>query len=199
MDLLMDINTNSSGNSRIELPELELPRFGGYLMDWPWFYDSFMYFIDKSTTLTTAEKFSYLLGLLEGEAKQAVSGFCLTEINYKKALEILKERFGRPERLKQYHISSLLQIEFPPHMDVNQYVSTISRILAHVRSLEALDVKGESAEPFLCTIILRRLPEDMLRVWSRGAADKECDLKYLMEFLNNEIRAQETFELFKKL
>ena len=57
---------------------------------------------------------NYLNGMLKGEAACAFSGLPLTEENYKKAIELLQERFGKPQILTNAYMESLSKIDAPP-------------------------------------------------------------------------------------
>ena len=96
-------------------------------------------------------KFSYLTSVLEGEAKQVVQGLTVTEKNYSVACKLLEERYGRPERIIFAHIQALLSLQPLPSSSQRFSGSRISALwqqqdmlLSHVRSLEALGVKGDT-------------------------------------------------------
>ena len=79
----------------INSPKINIKSFGGDPLQWLTFWDSFSAAIDKNHGLSDIEKMNYLNGMLKGEAARAISGLPLTEENYKKAIELLKERFGK--------------------------------------------------------------------------------------------------------
>ena len=81
----------------INLPKINIKSFGGDPLEWLTFWDSFSAAIDKNLELSDVEKMNYLNGMLTGEAARALSGLPLTEENYRKATELLKERFGKPK------------------------------------------------------------------------------------------------------
>ena len=70
--------------------------------------------IDKNHGLSDIEKMNYLNGMLKAEAARAISRLPLTEENYKKAIELLKERFGKPQILTNTYMESLSKIDAPP-------------------------------------------------------------------------------------
>lgn len=73
---------SSSGSSatNARLPKLELPRFKGEVTEWQSFWDQFTSHIGD-TDMPAISKFSYLLSLLEGEAKVCVQDLALTSVN----------------------------------------------------------------------------------------------------------------------
>ena len=62
---------------------------------------------------------SYLKGLLTYNAARAISGLPMTSQNYEKAIEMLKERFGRKQVLINVHMESLSKISAPQLMCSN--------------------------------------------------------------------------------
>jgi len=56
------------------------------------------------------DKFTYLLGCLSGPALSVVAAFQVSEENYKKALERLKERYDKKVLILLEHVSSLFSI-----------------------------------------------------------------------------------------
>ena len=98
----------------INLPKINIKSFGGDPLQWLTFWDSFSAAIDKNHRLSDIEKMNYLNGMLKGEAARAISGLPLTEENYKKAIELLQERFGKPQILTNAYMESLSKIDAPP-------------------------------------------------------------------------------------
>ena len=97
----------------INLPKINIKSFGGDRLEWLTFWDSFSAAIDKNLELSNVEKMNYLNGMLKGEAARAISGLPLTEENYKKAIELLKERFGKPQNLTNAYMEALSKIHAP--------------------------------------------------------------------------------------
>ena len=200
-----DTRASVAGSSRasveqsVNLPKLELPRFNGDVTEWQGFWDKFSAVIHDSD-IPDINKFTYLQSLLDGEAKAAVQGLSVTAAHYKIACDILKERFGRKERIIFAHIQELL--------NMSVLVNTKNRIAAlwklqddlkaHVRSLEALDVNGSQYGVILTPLILSRLPQDIRLEWAREGEGRESDLAWLLDFLNKEIRRRERSATFRE-
>ena len=92
-----NVSTSSKDNTEVKLPRLELPKFSGELTDWQSFWDRFEALVNQSD-LPVISKFSYLQSLLQGEALSVIQGLPFTTANYEVACDLLKERFGRPEK-----------------------------------------------------------------------------------------------------
>ncbi|XP_036346961.1 uncharacterized protein LOC118756298 [Rhagoletis pomonella] len=75
-----------------KLPKLKLPTFSGKYSEYQNFITSFKQIIDKEFSLSNIEKFNHLRNSLQGQALETVDAFQVTNENYPKALERLKER-----------------------------------------------------------------------------------------------------------
>ena len=84
-----DDNVAKSVNT-VNLQKFEISKLNGYPAKWQLFFDSFQAAVGNSTSLTGMEKFNYL----EGDALHAITGFSLTNYNYKEALELLQNGYG---------------------------------------------------------------------------------------------------------
>ncbi|XP_066958135.1 uncharacterized protein [Macrobrachium rosenbergii] len=194
-------SVSSKDKSEVKLPRLELPKYSGDLTEWQSFCERFDALVDQSE-LPVISKFSYLQSLLQGEALTVIQGLAPTSANYKVACELLKERFGRPERIIFAYVQGLLNDSFAPRSK-GTYVESSwklqDQLLRHVRSLEALCISGDQYGVVLTSIILSRLLQDMKLEWSRESAGHESDLEWLVKFLQMEIQRHERSETFKEL
>ena len=92
-----------------KLPKLNFPKFKGDVTSFRTFWEIFESAIDKNEGLADIDKFHYLHSLLEGPASRAIQGLALTSANYKTSIEILKQRFGRPQQIISSHMDELCQ------------------------------------------------------------------------------------------
>ena len=93
------------------LPKLEVRKFGGNIGEWEEFWESFESAINKNSTLSDVDKYSYLRGLLVELARSAIAGFALMSANYKAATELLKRRYGKKTTIQRTYINDLMNIE----------------------------------------------------------------------------------------
>ena len=187
----------SVGSQDARLPKLQLPTFSGDIKLWPGFWEQFEVAVDKSD-MPDISKLSYLLSLLKGEAKLAVNGLSLTAANYKTACEILRKRYGRPERLIFCHIQDLLNLSVPKQPKTSVLWEMYDTLQSHVRSLEVLGISGSQYGVVLTPLILSRLPPDMRLEWAREGEQHEGDLDFLLKFLLGEIGRRERSQTFVK-
>ena len=140
----------------VRLPRIELPKFGGEVVEWTDFWDQFSATVDQSD-LPDVSKLVYLRSLLYGEAKQAIEGLSVTSVNYSVACEILQERFARPAKVIFAHIEKLLGLGSGRDCDLK---TIQDELLVHIRSLKRLGVGGETFGVILTPLVLSRLPDD---------------------------------------
>ncbi|GFU10409.1 retrovirus-related Pol polyprotein from transposon 297 [Trichonephila clavipes] len=105
-----NVRTNNSAFS-LNLPKLRTPNFSGNSSTYLEFINSFTNAIDANESLSNVDKFIYLKSFLSGEASKIVSGFALTENNYKSCLNLLKDKYGRQDHLISCYMNKLLEVE----------------------------------------------------------------------------------------
>ncbi|GFO17393.1 gypsy retrotransposon integrase-like protein 1 [Plakobranchus ocellatus] len=173
-------------NKRVNLPRLQLPKFGGDILEFQEFCDQFTAVIDNREDISAVNKFSYLQSLLLGNARSCLQGLALTAVNYDTAKEILLRRFGRTERVIVAHIQKLLNISAKATL-----WEIYDKVQVHVRSLANLNVTGQNYGLVLAPIILHQLPHGSRLEWARTGEGKEGDVEYLLNFLYEEIQRRE--------
>ena len=99
---------------------------------------------------------SYLKGCLTGSARDVLEGMPLDDVNYDSAFQMLKERFGKQERIVNAHYKSLMEI---PSAENN--TTTLrklhTQIERHLRSLEA--VGEDMNQKIFLSIVMGKLAE----------------------------------------
>ena len=104
-------NTTASNSAKPRLPKLSLPKFRGDVTKWQLFWDSFKSAIPENSDISTINKFNYLNSLLEGNAARTVQGLTLTSSNYNATVEMLQERYGKPQIIISAHMDEILKIQ----------------------------------------------------------------------------------------
>ena len=107
----------------MKLPKIELSKFSGQVLKWKTFLDQFESGIHSKESLNDIDKFTCLKGLLTGSARDRIFGLSLTVQNYKKAVNILKERYANPQVIISAHMESLVKL--PAVRDVNNLTKNL--------------------------------------------------------------------------
>ena len=106
-ELLAMLATKNEKDVNVQLPKLELRKLKGDLIKWTEFWKQYQVSIHLNKMLETLEKFTYFKGNLEGLPLTTIGPHALTEKNYEKAIGILKDRYGRPDRIQEAHVRTM--------------------------------------------------------------------------------------------
>ena len=96
-------------------------------------------------SLNNIDKFTYLMSLLEGTAKEAVAGLALTDANDTETIVILERRFGDKERIKACRIENFMHLEF---VSLENNLVDLRRLYdmteSNIRGLKAIGVGADA-------------------------------------------------------
>eukprot|EP00112_Aurelia_sp_Birch-Aquarium-sp1_P004822 Seg1546.12 transcript_id=Seg1546.12/GoldUCD/mRNA.D3Y31 product="hypothetical protein" protein_id=Seg1546.12/GoldUCD/D3Y31 len=158
---------------------------------WLEFWDSFEGTIDSNPELSDRDKFEYLRNSLEGNAQRVVAGFRLTESNYKVALQMLKDRFGKKDEIGHVHYDELTKLQ-PIYSDKN--ITRVRKLYDdvdfHHRVLQALGTSQEKYADVFVPMIESKLPEN-IRVSVLSQKVGQWNKDELLEVLSKEISIRE--------
>ena len=147
----------------MKLPKLSIKKFGGDLTKWVTFWDIFNSSIHSNPTLSSVDKFNYLMSLVESSAAEAIAS-----ANYDEAIATLKKRFGNPQLIVNRHMEALLGVmAVPSHFDIKGLRKLHDTVEAHVRGLRALGVPAESYGDLFTSILMNKLPSEIRLIMSR--------------------------------
>ncbi|GFW30863.1 DUF1758 domain-containing protein [Trichonephila clavipes] len=96
---------------KFKLPKIELKKFNGEAKEYLTFWSQFQE-IHEDRGIAAEDKMQYLLQSMEpgSKAERLVLSFPATAANYPKAIDQLKERFGREDLLVQIYVRDLLNL-----------------------------------------------------------------------------------------
>ena len=129
--------SKSNKTMSVRLPKLEIKKFDGYIMKWREFWDCFESAINENTNLSDIDKFNYLRAQLTGRAMDVISGLELTNKNYSIAIQLLKERYGKDQRIIDAHHAQLMNMPTVSNQtsSLRSFYDTMER---HLRTLSSL-------------------------------------------------------------
>ncbi|GFX09480.1 uncharacterized protein TNCV_4698661 [Trichonephila clavipes] len=185
------IDSNSFECMNINLPKLHINKYSGNYFEWLDFYNLFQSSIHNNNRLSKVDKFNYLKSYLCGNALACTNGFPISDDNYDRALDLLKDRFGNKNMLINAHLSNLLNVTPVRNpTDIVGLRNLYDRAETQIRSLECLGIKGESYSNFLTPIQLKQIPSEIVLEFNRSQKDEGFDLSALLRFLHLEIRSR---------
>ena len=179
------------------LPKLNLPKFKGDANSYTSFWDIFENAVHKNEGLAVIDKFNYLHSLLEGPAARAIQGLTLTTTNHDSAIQILKDRFGRPQHLIATHMEELLKVQACTIDKAKSLRLVYDRIYANIRGLESLGVTSNQYRSLLIPIIMSKLPSDMRLDIARQSSSEALKIDQIMKVIQTEVEAREVSESLK--
>ena len=175
-----------SSASYHKLPKLTLPHFTGNITEWQSFWDCFESSVHLNTALSEVQKFSYLRSLLHDEAASCIARFQVTHVNYRKAVDLLKERFGQPHKIISAYMKSLLELPRPENSTHSlQYFN--DKLETLIRGLESLGQCQESYGDLLVPIIREKLPNNLKRNMARDHGNRQWKLNELRDAIQKEV------------
>ena len=158
---------------RAKLPEVAIKPFYGNLEDWSTFWDLYSSAIHDREDVAPIDKFSYLRGLLRGDAEKAIRGFKTTAANYDAAIKTLKERFGDDEATRNMLIERLIAIKPVDNSKLESLQQLGDQIGSILRSLQGLQMSTESHANVLIPVLCSKLTEDLLKDWFQKEHNKK--------------------------
>ena len=188
---MVSTSSNSSTVQNVSrLPKLILPTFDGNPLYWQSFWDSYRAAVHDNSSLSDIQKFNYLRAQLRGDASRSIAGFPLTNVNYKRSIELLQERFGQSHRIINAHMEAMLNLPNPSTqlVSLRQFYDTLE---THIRGLEALGKSHESYGDILVPIIHKKLPLELKKSLARDHSNKEWTLDELRKAILKEVEVLE--------
>ncbi|XP_035233519.1 uncharacterized protein LOC118205334, partial [Stegodyphus dumicola] len=149
----------------------------------------------------------YLLQAMEpkSKAERLVLRFPTTAANYPKAIEQLRERFGREELLVQIYVRDLLSLVMKNAVTARAKTdlpSLYDELEGKLRALESLGRTQEKYGDFLTPLVEScLLPEEVLMAWERTRNHDSIEtkgirsLEHLMNFFKQEVKGEEMVQL----
>ena len=193
-------NAASSGGSnysRSKLPKLVLPKFKGDITSYRTFWDSFESAVHKNPELSNIDKFNYLNSLLEGRALRAVQGLTVSEDNYQAAIDILQQRFGKPQQIISAHMDELMKIP-PCTVDKPLQLRYVyDKISVHTRGLPSLGVDSKQYGSLLIPVIMAKLPQEVRIQIARETTKEIWEITDILNVISKEVEAREVGENVK--
>ena len=174
----------------VKLPKLNIKKFDGDFTQWNSFWDIYEASVHRRTDIEGVEKFTYLKGLLEGDALKLVEGFNLEARYYDEAVKLLQDTFGQQTEIKMSFVKKLLQLESPDACPeaLQEFRSNFE---CQIRSLKALNLTLDE----LYTILLYcKLPASVSETIKRKAEENWLNFDTFKKQLESEINNLRTFK-----
>lgn len=93
----------------VHLPKLNLPTLSGKYDEWVPFFDSLNSIIHSNLSLSNIQKLQYLKASLTADASNVISSLEISDLNYKVAWNLLKERYDNKRVIIHTHIKAIMK------------------------------------------------------------------------------------------
>lgn len=135
---------NGSKNlSGIRMPTIEIPKFDGDARAFRSFEETFNMVAGRSRD-SDIEMLALLRGKLGGDALKLVSHLTITEMNYERTWELLRERYFNKRKLKESEIDVLLDLPEITTKNIFSLRSGVDRVREVLYNLKSLGVDTDS-------------------------------------------------------
>ena len=189
--------SNTTMSSKPKLPKLTLPKFRGQVTMWSTFWDSYESAIHTNNDISAIDKFNYLNSLLEVPALRAIQGLTFTNANYESAIQIFKDRFGRPQQIVAAHMDEILKIQACTSDKLSALRYVYDKISVHVRGLASLGISSEQYGSLLIPNIMSKIPSGVRLQIARKSTKVVWEIDELLQTIKIEIEAREASEATK--
>ncbi|XP_055584794.1 uncharacterized protein LOC129737659 [Uranotaenia lowii] len=174
-------------NSRVKLPEIRLPSFGGLTREWVTFRDTFRSLIHLNDQLSTMDKFTYLRSSLTGDAFQEIASVDVTAANYSVAWDLLQKRYENKKLIVKAHLDALFSIEPIKREGFDALSQLISEFDRNLLQLAKIGEETDNWSTILAYMVCSRLDSSTLQLWEAHHASKEVPTyDDLMDFLRQQ-------------
>ena len=141
---------------------------------------------------------NYLLSYLIREALKTVQGLKFSVPNYSVAIEMLQERYGYKQVLISTHMNKLLNLSNSGNLNDLKYLRQLyNNIDSQVRSLTSLGKDTNSYDPMLITVVMSKLPENLLLNLNLLLLDNLVKFFGILKSFKNELAVLENLRLTK--
>ncbi|XP_055916442.1 uncharacterized protein LOC129949183 [Eupeodes corollae] len=164
-------------HSTSHLPKQRLPRFSGKYSDYKNFINSFNNLVENDSSLTKIEKFNYLLSCLTDQALGTVKAYQVTEDNYSKALQSLKDRYDNDCLIFLEYISQLIELPKVSKASSVSLRSLVDDISALFSSLLSIGSYENICNAIIIHIAISKVDQDTQSKW-----DEQLDYRKLPEW-----------------
>ena len=193
----LDVKPNASSGSgsvgeHVKTPKIELKSFDGNILNWQSWWDQYEAAVHNQPKMAAVNKFCYLKRLLCSSAEECISGLSLTNENYSKAVQLLKERYGNKQILINAYIQKFESLRIVKSMNkVKELRILYDSVVSTIRNLEVLEVDAAKYGSFLVPLLSTRLPEELKMVMSREFKNEVWEMTEMMKIFKDELEAKE--------
>lgn len=189
------VHSESSISSQIRLPEIKLPNFDGNPEDWVSFWEAFNARINQHPDLDEITKFTYLRGLLNGNAFQLIKFIPLTSLGYAQVIEILKSRYDKKPNLKRKYLQDIFNCLERPKANNSFHVRKLyDNLIVEKTKLDSISIPPETYEQAVIIKLVPILP-DFLQ--NKIIHERDPNLQFIFNTIEMYVEAETTKQSYQ--
>ncbi|CAL1275077.1 unnamed protein product [Larinioides sclopetarius] len=182
-----DTLKNATHNSESK-NNLKLPVFTGDLSSWLSFKEIFTNAIEKNSELSETAKLSYLISSLKGDPAKLISGFTISDENYKQAWETLLNLYDDKKNLANSLLSKFINAKPIKPNNEKSILDLLDTCNPAIRNLKSL--KFEFVNLILVFIVQEKLDESLRKQWELSLdSEKFPTYDNLVSFIESHARS----------
>jgi len=144
---------------------MEIARFHGSYSEWPDFLATFTAIIRNDDGLSDIEKLQYFRSSLGGVAPETIRSIEPSNANYKKAMNLLVNRFDNKVLHSQAHVQAIFGLK-GVEMGSSKGLRELSDCMnLHVRAIRTLANRQKIWDGLLIHIVTRKLDQRTREKW----------------------------------
>lgn len=120
-----------------------------------------------------------------------MQGLTLTEGNYDSAIELLRERYGKPQQIISVYMDELLKIPACTSDRLSSLREVYDKITVNVRGLTTLGVRAEQYGSLLIPVVMAKLSNDVRLHIAPETQDDVWKMEDLLKAIKQEVEARE--------
>ncbi|XP_065724782.1 uncharacterized protein [Drosophila suzukii] len=194
----IDITNNADLSFRSRkprLPNLEIARFHGSYSEWPDFLATFTTVIGNDDELSDIEKLQYLRSSLGGVALETIRSLEPSNANFKKAMNLLVNRFDNKVLHFQAHVQAIFGLKGVEKGSSKGLRELSDCMNSHLRAIRTLANTQQILDGLLIHIVTRKLDQRTREKWEEDLSITELSTWDAMEsFLEKRCRMMENLD-----
>jgi hypothetical protein len=187
--------SNATPQSHIRLPTIALPIFEGETRNWLSYRDTFEALI-VNTTLTSVQKFHYLIASLRNEAKDLISNLQITHENFSVAWNLITQRYNNARLIAMMHARQLVNMPQVRKGDASSLRKLTNHVTSNLNAFQALEVNVPIQDLMLNHLMLATVDSETQKEWELITAPR-ADIPStteLVTFLESRCQALELLQ-----
>ncbi|XP_075154313.1 uncharacterized protein LOC142227952 [Haematobia irritans] len=162
---LLNVTQNHTAHQS-RLPQLKLPKFDGKYSEFSRFISTFDKLVHEDSSVPVIDKFNYLLNCLSGQALAVIEPFPVTEGNYERAINRLKERYDNKSLIFIDTINSLFAISSISKPSATGLRSILDNVAAIRSSLLSIGSEQDVLNAIIIHIVLSKIDPESKTVYN---------------------------------